>query len=415
MIQQKRKGGAGIVLLVALIVIVLGSAFYVYNLTSTQNTSSQNTSIQNLQKVIIALQSRNGELETKIASGSPAPQNVSIAGGDLVKIYDEVNRSVVTIQGSQVTTTNTVFGPQTSVGTVIGSGFVIEYLSSWYVATNFHVINGVVNVTVTFWNGDAFPATVVGSDPYSDLAVVSVRAPASELSPLQVVPSTSLKVGEPVVAIGNPFGLSSSMTYGIISQLGRTIQEASAGQFPISGVIQFSAPINPGNSGGPLLDTNGMVIGITTAVVGGSQGVGFAIPSNAILRELPSLITTGKYDMHPYLGIGGADMNYQLSQIIGTNVTYGVLVENVVSGGPADKAGIKQGGKTVEVQGQQYSAGGDIIVSINGTRIVNQDALSTYLQDRAIAGETVAVGLLRSGSIITVQVVLGVRPGPSQG
>ncbi len=411
MIEQRRTGRRAL-LAVAIVTIILGSALFVYNLNSSQNSSSQNTSIRNLQKVITALQSRNGELEAQIASGNPAPQNVSIAG-DLVKIYNAVNRSVVTIQGSQVTTANTVFGPQTSVATVIGSGFVINYLSSLYVATNFHVISGVVNATVTFWNGDAFPATVVGSDPYSDLAVVSVKAPASESYPLEVVPSTSLKVGEPVVAIGNPFGLSSSMTYGIVSQLGRTIQEQSAGQFPISGVIQFSAPINPGNSGGPLLDTNGMVIGITTAVVGGSQGVGFAIPSDAILRELPSLISTGKYEMHPYLGIGGADMNYQLSQVVGTNVTYGVLVENVVTGGPADKAGIRSGTKAVRVQGQQYSVGGDIIVSINGTRIVNQDALSTYLQGRVIAGQAVEVGMIRSGTMMTVQVVLGVRPAPT--
>jgi S1-C subfamily serine protease len=414
MIEQKRTGGRSL-LVVAIIVIILASAFFIYALNSSQNSSPQSTSIQNLQKVIVALQSRNSELESRIASGNSSPQNVSLTGGDLVRIYDSVNRSVVTIQGSVVTTTNTVFGPQSSVSTVIGSGFIVNYLGSWYVATNFHVINGVVNATVTFWNGDAFPATVVGSDPYSDLAVVSVKAPASELYPLQVVPSTSLKVGQLVVAIGNPFGLSSSMTYGIVSQLGRTIQEQAAGQFPISDVIQFSAPINPGNSGGPLLDTNGRVIGITTAVVGGSQGVGFAIPSNAILRELPSLISTGKYEMHPYLGIGGADMNYELSQIIGTNVTYGVLVQNVVPGGPADKAGIKAGAKTVKVQGQQYSVGGDIIVSINGTRIVNQDALSTYLQGRVIAGQAVEVGVVRSGSVTTIQVVLGVRPAPSQG
>src|SRR5439155_22984115 len=142
-----------------------------------------------------------------------------------------------------VTKTNTVFGPQTSVAIVIGSGFVITYLGSWYIVTNFHVVDGVVNSTATFWDGNSFPATVVGSDPYSDLAVVSVKAPASEFYPLLVVPSSSIKVGQPVVAVGNPFGLSSSMTYGIVSQLGRTIQEQASGQFPISGVIQFSAPI----------------------------------------------------------------------------------------------------------------------------------------------------------------------------
>jgi S1-C subfamily serine protease len=413
--KKKKKTGRGSLLVVIVIAIILGSAFVVYAVNSSQNSSSQNTSVQNLEKVIVALQSRNSELEARIASGTPSLQNTSIAGGDLVKIYDIVNRSVVTIQGDQVTKTNTVFGPQTSVAIVIGSGFVINYLSSWYIVTNFHVVDGVVNSTATFWDGDSFPATVVGSDPYSDLAVVSVKAPTSEFYPLQVVPSSSIRVGQPVVAVGNPFGLSSSMTYGIVSQLGRTIQEQAAGQFPISGVIQFSAPINPGNSGGPLLNTNGMVVGITTAVVGGSQGVGFAIPSTAILRELPSLISTGKYELHPYIGIGGADMNYQLSQVTGTNVTYGVLVENVVAGGPAEKAGLKGGVRTAQVEGQQYSIGGDIIVSINGTRIVNQDALSSYLQDRAIAGQAVEMGVVRSGTLTMVQVVLGARPPAAQG
>jgi S1-C subfamily serine protease len=158
-----------------------------------------------------------------------------------------------------------------------------------------------------------------------------------------------------------------------------------------------------------------MVVGITTAVVGGSQGVGFAIPSTAILRELPSLISTGKYELHPYIGIGGADMNYQLSQVTGTNVTYGVLVENVVAGGPAEKAGFKGGVRTAQVEGQQYSIGGDIIVSINGTRIVNQDALSSYLQDRSIAGQAVEMGVVRSGTLTMVQVVLGARPPAAQG
>jgi S1-C subfamily serine protease len=278
--------------------------------------------------------------------------------------------------------------------------------------TNYHVINGVSNLTVTFSDGNAYPATVIGTDPYSDIAIVTVSAPASEFTPLQIISSSGIVVGQPVVAIGNPYGLSGSMTFGIISQLGRTIQEATTGEFSISGIIQFSAPINPGNSGGPLLNANGMVIGITTATVNGSQGLGFAIPSSTILEEMPSLISTGHYDMHSYLGISGVDMNYQLAEASGTSVTYGVLVESVVSGGPAATAGLKVGSKTVTIAGEQYIVGGDIIVSINGTRIINQDALSTYLQQNTISGQTVQIGIIRAGAPMTLTLVLGQRPPP---
>jgi S1-C subfamily serine protease len=155
-----------------------------------------------------------------------------------------------------------------------------------------------------------------------------------------------------------------------------------------------------------------MVIGITTATVNGSQGLGFAIPSSTILKELPSLISTGQYNTHSYLGIGGVDMNYQLAQASGTSVTYGVLVENIVGGGPADKAGLKVGTKTVTIAGEPYLVGGDIITSINGTKIVNQDALATYLEENTVSGQTVQLGIIRAGAPLTVTVTLGQRPPP---
>jgi S1-C subfamily serine protease len=201
------------------------------------------------------------------------------------------------------------------------------------------------------------------------------------------------------------------MTFGIISQLGRTIQDPVAGNFSVAGAIQFSAPINPGNSGGPLLDTNGQVVGITTATVTSSQGIGFAIPSSAILRDLPHLVATGTYSMYSYLGISTVDMNYQLAQASHIPVTYGVLIESVVPGSPAAKAGLLAGSKTTTIDGSQYLVGGDTIVSVNGTRIANQDALSTYLAQNTIGGQTVILGLIRSGNLISVTVVLGTRPG----
>jgi S1-C subfamily serine protease len=294
--------------------------------------------------------------------------------------------------------------------TVLGSGFVVNFSQAYFIVTNYHVVRGVSGVTVTFQNGDAYPASVVGSDGYSDLAVLSVAAPLTEFHPLRVVSSSLLAVGQPVAAIGNPFGLSGSMTVGIVSQLGRTISESLAGNFAIANVIQFSAPINPGNSGGPLLDADGAVVGITTAIVQSSQGVGFAIPSDTILRELPSLITTGNYDLHPFMGISTVDMNYQLAQLEETTVTYGVLIENLTGGGPAQEAGLRGGTQTVVVNGETYLIGGDIIIAINGTKMINTDALSSYLSEYALAGQTLVIQIIRNGQNLTVNLVLGTRP-----
>ena len=295
--------------------------------------------------------------------------------------------------------------------TLLGSGFVVDFQGD-RVVTNYHVVHGVVDLTVTFSDGDAYAATVVGTDPYVDLAVLSVSAPPFEFRPLQLGISSLLRVGEPVVAIGNPFGLSGSETFGIVSQLGRTLSESLAGNFAIADVIQFSAPINPGNSGGPLLNANGTVVGITAAVIESSQGVGFAIPSDIIVRELPFLVATGTFTLHSFLGISGADMSYQLSKATGSNVTYGVLVQNLTGGGPAEQGGLKGGSTDVVIQGTQYSIGGDQIIAINGTKIVGLDSLSSYLQENTVPGQTIVVQVIREGLKTTLNIVLGTRPSP---
>src|SRR5271166_1568266 len=337
--MTRRKGSAlGLSLVtIAVLFIILGGVLFYYNSANAQG-SSGNSTISTLQSEVRTQQSVISSLENQLATSGGGQGNLSINGISPVAIYDAANRSVVTIQGDELTSVGTLFGTSSSVVTVLGSGIVTSYLNSIYIVTNYHVVNGVSNITVTFADGNAYPAQVVGTDAYSDIAVVTVSAPSSEFVPLTIISASGLQVVEPVVAIGNPYGLSGSMTLGIISQLGRTIQEATTGSFSISDIIQFSAPINPGNSGGPLLNVNGMVIGITTATVNGSQGLGFAIPSSTILREMPSLISTGQYNMHSYLGIQGVDMNYQLAQASGTTVTYGVLIESVVSGGPAAAA-----------------------------------------------------------------------------
>jgi S1-C subfamily serine protease len=392
---------------VLLIILVLASTIVYYNIA----LSSESARIEDLQRAVDEIENKNSQLERQLSLLERPQGNTSLFGLDTVRIYADSNRSVVTIAGSKITVVDTAFGPRRGIEDVIGSGFVIQYSSTDYIVTNFHVVDGLVNVTVTFWDGDTYRAEVVGSDVYVDLAVVSAEASAEEFYPLQLSSSSTINVGDPVVAIGNPFGLSGSVTFGIISQLGRTMQyESSTGSFPMADVIQFSAPINPGNSGGPLLTANGMVVGMTTAVVSGSQGLGFAIPSDTILREVPSLVNSGKYALHPYLGIQGIDMNYQLSQVIGVNVTYGVLVEKTASGGPASKAGLKGGDRIVEIGGEQYLVGGDIIVSINGTRIVNGDSLSTYLERYTLPGQVIQAGIIRAGSFMIVQVTLGARP-----
>ncbi|MGI0091648.1 MAG: S1C family serine protease [Nitrososphaerales archaeon] len=340
--------------------------------------------------------------------------NVSTQGLNPEQIYAYANQSIVTLQGVQVSTTNTIFGPQSATEQVLGSGFVVKYSNAFYVVTNYHVAGATSNLTITFSNGDSYPAKVIGADPYSDLAIVTTQqAPVSEFHPLALATSASLVVGQYVLAIGNPYGLSGTMTFGIISQLGETIQDPTAGNFSIADVVQFSAPINPGNSGGVLLNANGSVVGITTATVSGSQGIGFAIPADTIIRELPALITNGSYDKHSYLGVEEVDMNYQLAQATGANVTYGTLIETVVPNGPAAQAGIVGGTKTVTIEGSQYLIGGDIIVGINGTRIINENALASYLEEHTISGQMINVEIIRSGQYANVNLTLGTRPPTS--
>ncbi len=378
--------------------LLLGAVIYYYNSVPAQSLAPGTTTITTT--------------TTSTAAITASTYASSIPGNDsALAIYNATARSVVTIVGVESTTQYTFFGqPYKAYSTVEGSGFVIQYNGSYYIITNFHVVDKTTNMTVTFSNGDSYPGSVVGSDVYSDLAVVSVNAPSTEFFPLTIAESEGLRVGQTVYAMGAPFGLTGTFTSGLVSQLGRTIQEATTGNYSISGIVQFTAPINPGNSGGPLLDSNGQVVGITTATISGSTGLGFAIPSHTIIRELPSLIAKGSYKDHSYLGASSVDNSYQLAQASKTNVTYGVVVEQVVAGGPADKAGVRAGTTTVSVAGTQYLVGGDIIVSVNGTRIINTDMFSSYLEENTVAGQTVVLGIIRNGTFSSVTVTLGARP-----
>jgi len=318
-------------------------------------------------------------------------QNITIYQNStaLSEIYENVKDSVVLVRGA------------TNQGGVQGSGFVYNFSGTMVVITNYHVVHGITSISVTFSNGEGYAATVNGTDPYADLAVLSINTPQNELKPLEVVSSSTLRVGDPVIAIGNPYGLVGSMTTGVISALGRTItEEEYTGGFAIANIIQTSTPINPGNSGGPLLNYYGKVVGITTAIVADSQGLGFAIPSNTLLREVESLITYGTYKEHSYLGVKGTDMTYETAQELSVNVTYGWRIVEVVQGGPSD-------GKL---------KADDIIIAMNETMIRNGDDLASYLEENTLPEYMIMLTIKRKiGSDweeTQVPITLGTRPPP---
>jgi len=363
--------------------------------------------ISDLQNQLSTLQEQVSNLQS---TQNATFQNITYVLGEnasFSQLYEQIKDSVVVIRGVKVH-----YGPWGPYYTQVqGSGFVYNFTGKMIILTNYHVVNNAINITVTFMNGNGYAATVLGSDPYADLAVLSTDAPQTEYHPLEIVSSSTLKVGDPVIAVGNPFGLAGSMTIGIVSQLGRTMPTTSG--YPIANVIQMTAPINPGNSGGPLLNYQGQVVGITTAIVRNSQGLGFAIPSNTILREIESLVTEGSYTQHPWLGIAGIDMTYEIAMAMNINITYGHLIVQVVSGGPADRAGLQGGTQQVQIAGKWVTIGGDIIIAINGTRIRNIDDLATYLEEHTVPGQTINVTIVRNSQTMTLTVELGTRPPPS--
>jgi S1-C subfamily serine protease len=304
----------------------------------------------------------------------------------LPDLYSNVSSSIVLIQGT------------TNDGTVQGSGFIYNYSGRMVIITNYHVIENITDLSVTFSNGHGYAATILGADPYADLAVISVETSDEQLHPVTIVSSSNLRVGDEVIAIGNPYGLVGSLTTGVVSALGRSEQADFTAKFSIANMIQTSTPINPGNSGGPLLNAAGAVVGITNSIVSDSQGLGFAVPSNTILRELPSLINTGTYNGHSYLGISSAanesDLSYNFAKKLGVNITYGRYIGQITPGGP--------------VEGKLRI--GDIIIAINGTTIKNGDDLSSYLVENTLPRDLAIITVFRNNSPTDVNVILGTRP-----
>jgi S1-C subfamily serine protease len=315
----------------------------------------------------------------------------------LTKIYNDTKMSVVLIE------------VDTRFGGGQGSGFV--YNSDGIIITNNHVVEGVDEITVTFVDGTIVDATLVGADPYTDLAVIDVDVPASFLRPVEFASSWDLLVGEQVVALGNPFGLANTMTVGVVSATGR--QMDAPGGYTIVDVIQTDAAINPGNSGGPLLDMEGKVIGMNTAIISQTNqfsGVGFAIPSDTIIREIPYLIEDGSFD-HAYLGIRGMALIPEIRELMGLDASKkGAYVSEVVEGGPADLAGLEGGSREVNLNGFNVQLGGDIIIGVDGKIVKDFIDLVVILERGYRPDDTITLTVLRDKRVIELDLVLGVRP-----
>ena len=356
------------------------------------------------------------------ASPTAAPQTTlaPLPGGQtdlvsqqdrMVVIYGQVSPGVVTIQTSQ------------SDGTPVGLGSGWVYSADGYIVTNQHVVEGADKVEVDFPSGDKAFGNVVGTDLDSDLAVIKVDVPAAVLHPLTLGDSDQLKVGQIVVAIGNPFGLNGTMTTGIVSALGRALQSnrqapgGSGSYFSAGDIIQTDAALNPGNSGGPLLNLNGEVVGVNRAIRTTStttsgdptnSGIGFAISINIVKRVVPYLIQDGKYD-YPYLGITSIDdLPLQYLQELALTQYTGAYVTSVTPGSPANQAGVRAGTQATSIQGLE--AGGDLIIAIDGHTVLHFDDLLKYLFNNKSPGETVVLTVLRGDQQEDLTLTLGRRP-----
>jgi 2-alkenal reductase len=332
------------------------------------------------------------------------------------QIYDSVNPSVVNIQ--VLVRNSSGFGAQ-NVGTSLGSGFVWD--REGHIVTNAHVVEGAGEISVTFFDRSTLDATLVGTDAYSDLAVIRVDASDVELQPVELSDSGQVKVGQIAIAIGNPFGLQGTMTQGIISGLSRSLSVAlenpldqQGGNYSIPDIIQTDAPINPGNSGGALVDIEGRLIGVPSAIATTTQsnsGVGFAIPANIVKKFVPELIETGQV-RHSWMGISGTTLTPDLSEAAGlSSGQQGVLVMAVTPSSPAQEAGLQAGGQQVTVAGSPATVGGDVILAIDGQTVERFEALISYLYNNTEPGQEVTLTVLRDGQEQNLQIELGVLPG----
>jgi S1-C subfamily serine protease len=344
---------------------------------------------------------------------SPTP-GLAPSSGTAMSVNEIYERAAPGVVRVNRTSNSTTFADPQASG--LGSGFVID--KTGHIVTNYHVVEGASEVNVSFSNRDTVRAEIVGTDPSTDLAVLRVETSANALTPLPLGNSDRIRVGDPVVAIGNPFGLDRTVTSGIVSALQRLITAPNS--FAIDHVIQTDAPINPGNSGGPLLNARGQVIGVNTQIetgtgssATGNVGIGFSVPSNTVKDVVAQILRTGRVE-HAYLGISGQAVNSDLAETYNLPVKAGVLVGSVTDGSGADKAGLQGGVREVVVAGETYVLGGDIIVGFGGQKISSIEELRDAIAGHK-PGDKVTVVIYRDGDKSSVTVTLGRQPPSPQG
>ena len=351
--------------------------------------------------------------QMKVIQNAQALQSQSLTPQQL---FEGVQSSVV-----QITDTS----ESNPLSSRLGSGFV--YDTNGHIITNNHVVSGIQEgrIDVTFLDGTIYRAKLIGSDPYTDLAVLSVESISQDkLIPVSFANSSNLRVGEPVAAIGNPFGLSGSMTTGIVSGVGRTMpaqqntnseNDSGGYSFSIPDIIQTDAAINPGNSGGPLLNMRGEVIGINSAIfsrTGEFAGIGFAIPTNTLTKVVPSLIDVGSFK-HAWLGVVGTNMKPEIAEALGLEEPKGFLVVSVVPNSPAANSGIRGGNGTSIIDGREVTRGGDVILAVDGQEIRKIEDILVYLQRHKSVGDSTTVTVFRDSTFQDINLILGERPLPS--
>ena len=324
--------------------------------------------------------------------------------GNNISIYRRVGPGVVNIT-SVVVERDFFFNHIPREGA--GSGSIID--TAGHILTNHHVIRDSTRLEVTLSDESKWPARFVGADPDNDLAVIKIDVPKEKLRVIPMGDSSKLKVGQKVLAIGNPFGLGQTLTTGIISSLGRSIRSEAG--ILIQDVIQTDAAINPGNSGGPLLDSTGKIIGINSAIIsptGASVGIGFAVPVNTAKRILPELIKKG-YVSYPWIGVSVFPLIPEFAKFLGLKAERGAMISEVVKGGPAQRAGLRGGDRQVRVGNSLIMVGGDVIVEIDGVKVMSSDELIRMIRDHR-AGEMVELKVLRKGKFLGIEVTLGEKP-----
>jgi S1-C subfamily serine protease len=423
---MKKSVAFGVSIAVIAAALYIGSQYYVSETTSLlHRLSPQVPQLLTRQENGTSNQSapaNNGQPSAPVvptASTTPTTTQTTTSpdnNPDLVALFKHVNTSVVQITSKVTTSSPNIIingNPLQGQSERLGSGFV--YDSEGHIVTNNHVVDGSSTVDVTFVDGNTYTAKVIGQDKYSDIAVLQISDSAFSSSsenapPLPIGNSSQLEVGQQVIAIGNPFGLSDTMTTGIVSQVGRLLPNQDIG-FSIPNVIQTDAAINPGNSGGPLLNTQGQVIGMNTAIqsnTGDFSGIGFAIPSNSIQRIVAVLIKSGSYS-HPWVGISGTNMTPEIANSLSlSHNTKGAVIAQVIPNGPAAKAGLRSA--TISNDNSQEIRSADIITAVDGQQIKGIEDVIFYIEEHKVVGDTVDFTVLRDGQHIDVHVTLGARP-----